>query len=92
MFAKEVYIAYNYFMKEPPKEKVEWDKKKIIAFVIFLLILSVGLYKLKTIVLDQNSQPVSRNQASFKKDVKSASIDNSGSQSIKKSVQEEVGK
>ena len=92
MFAKEVYIAYNYFMKEPTKEKIEWDKKKIIVFVIFLLILLVGLYKLKAVVLDQNSQPVSKNQTSFKKDVKSASIDNSGAQSIKKSVQDEVSK
>ena len=92
MFAKEAYIAYNYFMKEPPKEKIEWDKKKIIVFVIFLLILLVGLYELKTIVLNQNSLPLSQGKMSFKKDVKSATIDNSGAQSIKKSVQDEVSR
>ncbi len=76
-------------MKEPPKEKIEWDKKKIIAFSIFLFILMIGLYKLKTIVLDKDVSGSLNNQASVKRDVKAASTINPG-QSIQKTVQEEV--
>ena len=47
-------IAYNYCMKEA-KEEIIWDKKKIILFLLSLLVALVLLYEFKNLVFGANS-------------------------------------
>ncbi|HYM65627.1 MAG TPA: hypothetical protein VES68_04085 [Candidatus Sulfotelmatobacter sp.] len=76
-------------MKEQ-KEKIEWDKKKIVVFVIFLAVLLIGLYKVKTIILDKNVSKEKSSSLVSKQDVKGAQTIESPAQSLKNNVQEQI--
>lgn len=74
--------------RESKKEKVEWDRKKIIftsIIIIFLLFLG---YQAKSLFLDKNMQ-VPQNDSFQKEDVKGVSVSNPGP-SIKDTVQESI--
>jgi peptidoglycan hydrolase CwlO-like protein len=88
LFAKELKITYNYFMKEL-KEEEQWDKKKIILFVILFFVLVAIGYELKRNFLDKNSNSSPVGLA--KNDVKGASTQAfSPVQSIKQNIQSQI--
>jgi len=50
-------LIYNYFMKEAPKEEEQWDKKKILLFLIAAVVL-IGIgFEAKTLILGENLNP-----------------------------------
>lgn len=75
--------------KKDKKDAIEWDRKKIIAFIIVLVLLIVGLYKMKTVILNQNSP--SQQQVAAKKNVKGTSVGVDASD-VKKNVQDQISK
>ena len=75
-------------MKELKKEE-EWDRKRIIIFLILLFVLAVIGYELKRYFLDKNLNTTPPNLV--KNDVKGASTQNLPSaQSIKQNIQGEI--
>ena len=76
-------------MKEP-KEKIEWDKKKIILFVIFFVLLLVGLGALKVMVLDKNSLQDKNSSVVSSQEVKAAETSSLNAQTIKNNIQGQI--
>lgn len=79
-------FIYNYCMKEAPKEEVQWDKKKIILFLIAaVLLIGIG-FEAKDYILGVNSAPKA---PVVKPDVKGTATQVSSS--IKNSVADQLG-
>jgi len=77
-------------MKEV-EEKAQWDKRKILIFLIASLILLAVGYELKTITLGSNKETVKSNYQGIKTDVKGISIESENPASdIKRNIQEQV--
>jgi hypothetical protein len=78
-------LIYNYCMKEPPKEELPWDKKKIIFFLIAAIAL-IGIgFEAKDLLLGTTVTPKVSVQAP---DVKGTATQ-AGS-SIKNNVQDQL--
>lgn len=76
-------------MKES-KEKIQWDRKKIILFIITLFILLFALYEAKTIVLDKNVSQVQKNPLITNQNVKGAQAIQSPTQDIRSNVSQQI--
>lgn len=77
-------------MKEQKKkEEVEWDKKKIILFLIVLFLLLIGAYQLKPLILgdDLSSKQL---QNSYEKQIRGVNIQEPPVQSLRNNVQEQI--
>jgi hypothetical protein len=78
-------VIYNYCMKEPPKEELQWDKKKILLFLIAaVLLIGIG-FEAKDVILGTNISP---SVSIPKPDVKGAATQVSSN--IKNSVQDQL--
>lgn len=89
MFANDRIFTYNYFMKEvkkKEKQESEWDKRKIILFLIAAIAL-IGIgFELKTIIFGDTSAPLVKQVSNT--GVKGAST--VSAPDIKKGIQDQI--
>lgn len=80
-------LIYNYFMKEPrkPQEDLEWDRKKILLFLIAAVVLMGIGFEAKGLILGSSSVPQAKVSAP---DVKGAATQVSSN--IKNGVAEQL--
>ena len=91
MFAKTLWIAYNYFMKkEVKKNEDQWDKKKILLFFIASILLLVIGYQIKTVTLGENFSLNKDSVNVTSSDVKGASATNQPQKDLKKDIQVQI--
>lgn len=91
LFAKGIDITYNYSMKENvKKERIEWDKRKIILFSLIVFFLLFAGFGIKNLFLDNNTANTSNSSPFVKENVKGVSIINSEGANIKNTVQEKI--